>query len=40
VIAAESRRRIEEALVKALDGPVRPFRFAEEAIGYKPKPAP
>ncbi|NYT40863.1 1-acyl-sn-glycerol-3-phosphate acyltransferase [Sphingomonas sp. R-74633] len=40
VIAAESRRRIEEALVKVLDQPLRPFRFAEEAIGYKPKPAP
>lgn len=40
VIAAESRRRIEEALVKVLDAPLRPFRFAEEAIGYKPKPAP
>ncbi|MDG2535599.1 lysophospholipid acyltransferase family protein [Sphingomonas sp. HITSZ_GF] len=40
VIAAESRRRIEEALVKVLHAPLRPFRFAEEAIGYKPKPAP
>ena len=34
-IAAESRRRIEEALVAALGEPLRPFRFAEEAIGYK-----
>lgn len=40
VIAAESRRRIEEALVQVLGAPLRPFRFAEEAIGYKPKPAP
>ncbi|WP_448662134.1 lysophospholipid acyltransferase family protein [Sphingomonas sp. CJ20] len=34
-IAAESRRRIETALVAALGHPLRPFRFAEEAIGYK-----
>ena len=34
-IAAESRRRIEAALVEALGGPLRPFRFAEAAIGYK-----
>lgn len=34
-IAAESRRRIEEALVATLGQPLRPFRFAEEAIGYK-----
>ena len=39
VIAAESRRRIEEALVQALGRPLRPFRFAEEAIGYKTPPA-
>ncbi|MEP9358199.1 lysophospholipid acyltransferase family protein [Sphingomonas sp. KR3-1] len=39
VIAAESRRRIEEALLQVLGAPLRPFRFAEEAIGYKPKPA-
>jgi 1-acyl-sn-glycerol-3-phosphate acyltransferase len=40
-IAAESRRRIEEALVAALGHPLRPFRFAEEAIGYKtPSPNP
>jgi lyso-ornithine lipid O-acyltransferase len=38
-IAAESRRRIEAALVTALGHPLRPFRFAEEAIGYK-APAP
>jgi lyso-ornithine lipid O-acyltransferase len=37
-IAAESRRRIEEALVTTLGHPLRPFRYAEEAIGYKPKP--
>jgi lyso-ornithine lipid O-acyltransferase len=37
VIAAESRRRIEEALVATLGAPLRPFRFAEEAIGYRPK---
>lgn len=37
-IAAESRRRIEEALVAALGHPLRPFRYAEEAIGYKPSP--
>ena len=36
VIAAESRRRIEEALVQATGEPLRPFRFAEEAIGYRP----
>ncbi|MFS2111185.1 lysophospholipid acyltransferase family protein [Sphingomonas sp. Sphisp140] len=40
VIAAESRRRIEEALVKTLGHPLRTFRFAEDPIGYKPKPAP
>jgi 1-acyl-sn-glycerol-3-phosphate acyltransferase len=34
-IAAESRRRIEEALVTTLGHPLRPFRYAEEAIGYK-----
>ena len=37
-IAAESRRRIEEALVAALGHPLRPFRYAEEAIGYRPVP--
>ncbi|WP_371876667.1 lysophospholipid acyltransferase family protein [Sphingomonas sp. DG1-23] len=37
-IAAESRRRIEEALVATLGHPLRPFRYAEEAIGYKPSP--
>ncbi|TGX54926.1 1-acyl-sn-glycerol-3-phosphate acyltransferase [Sphingomonas gei] len=35
-IAAEGRRRLEAALVDALGHPLRPFRFAEEAIGYKP----
>lgn len=40
VIAAESRRRIEEALVKTLGHPLRTFRFAEDPIGYRPKPAP
>ena len=39
-IAAESRRRIEEALVAALGHPLRPFRFAEEAIGYKAPVSP
>lgn len=34
-IAAESRRRIEEALVRTLGQPLRPFRFAEDPIGYK-----
>lgn len=34
-IAAESRRRIETALIDAVGGPLRPFRFAEEAIGYR-----
>lgn len=34
-IAAESRRRIEEALVRALGQPLRPFRFADDPIGYK-----
>ncbi|PVX31252.1 1-acyl-sn-glycerol-3-phosphate acyltransferase [Sphingomonas pokkalii] len=34
-IAAESRRRIEEAMVRALGHPLRPFRFAEDPIGYK-----
>ena len=38
VIAAESRRRIEEALIKALGEPLRPFRFAEDPVGYRPKP--
>lgn len=37
-IAAESRRRIEAALEAALGHPPRPFRFAEEAIGYRPAP--
>ena len=36
-IAAESRRRIETALIAALGHPLRPFRYAEEAIGYRPK---
>ena len=38
VIAAESRRRIEEALVAVLGQPLRTFRFAEDPIGYRPKP--
>ncbi|HVJ03337.1 MAG TPA: lysophospholipid acyltransferase family protein [Sphingomonas sp.] len=33
-IAAESRRRIEEALVKSLGHPLRPFAYAENPIGY------
>ncbi|NIJ19991.1 1-acyl-sn-glycerol-3-phosphate acyltransferase [Sphingomonas naasensis] len=37
-IAAESRRRIEDALVATLGHPLRPFRYAEEAIGYRPAP--
>jgi 1-acyl-sn-glycerol-3-phosphate acyltransferase len=39
-IAAESRRRIEEALTAAVGHPPRPFRFAEEAIGYRPRAVP
>lgn len=38
-IAAESRRRIEEAMVRTLGQPLRPFRFADDPIGYK-APAP
>ncbi len=38
-IAAESRRRIEAALIATLGHPLRPFRYAEEAIGYKGSPA-
>ncbi|WP_439951227.1 lysophospholipid acyltransferase family protein [Sphingomonas azotifigens] len=34
-IAAESRRRIEAALVRTLGQPLRPFRFADDPIGYK-----
>lgn len=34
-IAAESRRRIETALVASLGHPLRPFRYAAEAVGYK-----
>ncbi|WP_010543710.1 lysophospholipid acyltransferase family protein [Sphingomonas elodea] len=34
-IAAESRRRIETALVRTLGEPLRPFRFADDPIGYK-----
>jgi lyso-ornithine lipid O-acyltransferase len=37
-IAAEARRRLEAALVEALGHPLRPFRFAEEAIGYRKNP--
>ncbi|MHA6718178.1 lysophospholipid acyltransferase family protein [Sphingomonas sp. RS6] len=35
-IAAECRRRIEAALVSAHGEPLRPFRFADEPIGYRP----
>jgi 1-acyl-sn-glycerol-3-phosphate acyltransferase len=38
-IAAESRRRIEEALVAALGGPLRPFEFAVGPVNYVPEPA-
>jgi 1-acyl-sn-glycerol-3-phosphate acyltransferase len=34
-IAAESRRRIEEALVGTLGQPLRPFAFAVEAVRYE-----
>jgi 1-acyl-sn-glycerol-3-phosphate acyltransferase len=33
-IAAESRRRIESALLAALEGPLRPFEFAVGAVDY------
>jgi 1-acyl-sn-glycerol-3-phosphate acyltransferase len=36
-IAAESRRRIEEALVAALGQPLRTFAFAADAVGYVAK---
>jgi lyso-ornithine lipid O-acyltransferase len=39
-IAAESRRRIEQALEAALGHSLRPFRFAEGAIGYRPDVSP
>lgn len=35
-IAAESRRRIEMALVEALGGPLRPFEFAIGPVDYAP----
>ncbi|MCR5870238.1 1-acyl-sn-glycerol-3-phosphate acyltransferase [Sphingomonas sp. J344] len=35
-IAAESRRRIEDALVAALGGPLRPFAWSVEPVNYKP----
>ena len=38
-VAAESRRRIEEALVAALGQPLRPFAFAADAVGYVATPA-
>ncbi len=42
-IAAESRRRIEEALVAALGGPLRPFAWAVGPVSYsgpaEPEPA-
>jgi 1-acyl-sn-glycerol-3-phosphate acyltransferase len=34
-IAAESRRRIEEALLAALGHPLRPFAYAVEAVRYE-----
>lgn len=34
-IAAESRRRIEEALIAALDKPLRPFAYAVDAVRYE-----
>ncbi|OAN66424.1 acyl-phosphate glycerol 3-phosphate acyltransferase [Sphingomonas sp. TDK1] len=34
-IAAESRRRIEDAMVRTLGHPLRTFRFADDPIGYK-----
>ncbi len=34
-IAAESRRRIENALVAAIGQPLRPFAYADNPIGYK-----
>jgi 1-acyl-sn-glycerol-3-phosphate acyltransferase len=37
-IAAESRRRIEEALVTALGGPLRPFEFAVAPVNYAGAP--
>ncbi|MDB5706589.1 MAG: acyl-phosphate glycerol 3-phosphate acyltransferase [Sphingomonas bacterium] len=40
-IAAESRRRIEEALVASLGQPLRPFAYAVEAVRYEaPPPSP
>lgn len=36
-IAAESRRRIEAALVEALGGPLRPFEFAVGPVSYSPE---
>jgi lyso-ornithine lipid O-acyltransferase len=35
-IAAECRRRIEAAMVASQGAPLRPFRFADEPIGYRP----
>ena len=39
-IAAESRRRIEEALVASLGHPLRPFAYAVEAVRYEAPPPP
>ena len=38
-IAAESRRRIEEALVAALGKPLRPFAYVVEAVRFDPSAA-
>jgi len=38
-IAAESRRRIEEALVAALGGPLRPFAWSVAPVNYAPPAA-
>ena len=35
-IAAESRRRIEEALIAVLGKPLRPFAYAVEAVKFRP----
>jgi 1-acyl-sn-glycerol-3-phosphate acyltransferase len=39
-IAAESRRRIEEALIKALGKPLRPFAHDVAPVGYNPPAGP
>ncbi len=38
-IGAESRRRIEEALIAALGEPLRPFAYAVAPVNYAPPPA-